>query len=143
MCSWQRDREVDFFFFFPVYIRCVCVGGRIADVLQSLCVLVLVCVSVSVCVCVCVCVCVWATSQSGESESSLAHAAPGLSVPCSPLLCSHPLFLSSPSPLILFHLRPLIRSLSTMGAKDMHAAPGYLVLCRVHASVCMVFFGGG
>lgn len=67
----------------------------------------------------CLCVCVGDRSQSGESESSLAHVAPGLSVlPLSPL--------SSLSPLILVRLRPLIRSSFTMGAKDKYAALGSL-----------------
>lgn len=52
--------------------------------------------------CVLVCVCVGDRSQSGESESSLAHAAPGLSVPCS-LLCTP---FSSSFPLISFSSSP-------------------------------------
>lgn len=86
------------------------------------------------CTCVqCVCVCVGDRSQSGESESSLAHAAPGLSVPCSSLPGS---FLSSSHSFISFSSHPFpseasdkvsLPSLSTTGARDVHAAPGSLV----------------
>lgn len=109
VCSSDRGREVDFFLYtLDVYVwgvDCTCVTEF-------------------------VCVCVWATDHSQESQRALllmllqAFLFPVL---LSSALFSHPLFLSSLSPLILFHLRPLIRSLSTMGAKDKLAALGYLV----------------
>ena len=91
----------------------------------------------------------WATSQSGESESSLAHAAPGLSVPCSPLLCS---LLSSSFPLISFSSHPLPSEasdkVSLYNGSQGHACSSRLfsfVPCAcisVHVLFCF-FFGGG
>lgn len=97
--------------FFLVYIRCefLCLEGRPH----------------------CVCVCVCGRQITGESQRALAHAAPGLSVPRSPLPASP---LSSSAPLILFHLRSPVRSLSAAGAEDKRAALG----CGgVHAYVRM------
>lgn len=107
-------------------------GGQIAHVFR-------------VCMCVWVRVCVWATDHSQESQRALllmlleAFLFP---VFLSPALFSHPLILSSLSPLILFHLRPLIRSLSTMGAKDKYAALGFSV-SAVCKHLCLCLWGKG
>lgn len=89
--------------------------------------------------CVCVCLCVWATDYSLKALLLTLLEAFLFPVLFSSALSSHPLFLSSLSPLIRFHPRPLIRSLSTIGAKDKCAALGFSA-CVVWICLCVYFY---